>query len=330
MRISVVGVGAVGGTLTALLARAGHEVHAVARGATLDALREHGIRLRGAQGNFTVAVSASDAVASDTELVLLAVRTYQTEAAVQQQAGAIASTPIVVTQNGVRGPSEVARLLGRSDGIYGLVSTFPATNLGAAEIRVTGPGKLTLAAISAGGYGAAQELAGAFTGALPSAASPNLDGLLWMKLFLNQVNALPAVTGLSVQRVSAHPLLAPIVARSLEELVSVADARRICFARVAGMHPHFADLVRGGRALEVVRGKLGRMFGTTPNPASTLQSIRRGQITEIDALNGEVVRSAAAVGLAVPVNTRVTRLVHEVSATQRFLPPRELARRVMA
>jgi 2-dehydropantoate 2-reductase len=133
-----------------------------------------------------------------------------------------------------------------------------------------------------------------------------------------------------VQRVSAHPLLAPVLAVSLEELLAVADARRIRLARVAGMHPHFANLVREGFALDVVRGKLGRMFGTTPNPASTLQSIRRGQPTEIDALNGEVVRSAADVGLAAPLNEHLTRLVNDVSATGRFLPPRELARRVTA
>ncbi|UQN15942.1 ketopantoate reductase family protein [Gulosibacter sp. ACHW.36C] len=330
MRVSVIGVGAVGGTLAALLARAGHEVHAVARGSTLAAVREHGIRLRGVHGTFSAPVSASGRVAKDSDVVLLAVRTYQTAAAVEQQTTAIGTTPLVVAQNGVRGPEEVARLLGRVEGVYGLVSTFPATNLGDAEIHMTGPGKLTVAAMDPGGYADARELAAAFSTALPAAASDNLDGLLWMKLLLNQVNALPAITGLSVQWVSAHPLLAPILAVSLEELLAVADARRIRLSRVAGMHPHFANLVRDGFALDVVRGKLGRMFGTTPNPASTLQSIRRGQPTEIDALNGEVVRSAAEIGLAAPLNERLTRLVHDVSATGRFLPPRELARRVTA
>jgi 2-dehydropantoate 2-reductase len=226
----VIGVGAVGGTLAALLARAGHEVHAVARGSTLDAVREHGIRLRGMHGAFSAPVSAGEQVAEDSDVVLLAVRTYQTANAVEQQATAIGTTPVIVAQNGVRGPEEVARLLSRTEGVYGLVSTFPATNLGDAEVRMTGPGKLTVAAMSPGGYAGAGDLAAAFSTALPAAASDNLDGLLWMKLLLNQVNALPAITGLSVQRVSAHPLLAPVLAVSLEELLAVADARRIRLA----------------------------------------------------------------------------------------------------
>lgn len=327
MRISVLGVGAVGGTLAALLARAGHDVQAVARGATLAQLREHGIRMRGAAGSFVAEVAAGETVAADAELVLVGVRTYQTEAALAAQAAAIGDTPLLVAQNGVRGPATAARVLGRTTGVFGLLSTFPATNLGGGDIRLTGLGHLTVGPLAAGETAAAHQLAAVLGDALPTTAASNLTGLLWMKLLLNQVNALPAITGLSVQRVCAHPLLAPILARSLVELVRVADAQRIRLARVGGMHPHFADLIRQGRALDVTRGKLGRMFGTTPNPASTLQSIRRGQRTEVDALNGEVVRAGANHGIPVPVNARLTRLVHEVEQHGVFLPPREAARR---
>ena len=69
MRISVLGVGAVGGTLAALLTRAGHDVQAVARGATLAQLREHGIRMRGAAGSFVAEVAAGETVTADAELV---------------------------------------------------------------------------------------------------------------------------------------------------------------------------------------------------------------------------------------------------------------------
>lgn len=330
MRISVIGVGAVGGTLAALLARAGHDVQAVARGGTLAQLREHGIRMRGAAGSFVAEVTADETVAADAELVLVAVRTYQTEAALAAQAEAIGDAPLLVAQNGVRGPATAARVLGRASGVFGLLSTFPATNLGGGSILLTGRGRLTVGPLAAGGADAARRLAAVLNDALPATAATNLIGLLWMKLLLNQVNALPAITGLSVQRVSAHPLLAPVLAGSLEELVRVTDAQRIRFARVGGMHPHFADLIRRGRALDVTRGKLGRMFGTTPNPASTLQSIRRGQPTEIDALNGEVVRAGADLGVPTPVNARLTQLVHEVEGHGRFLPAREAARRCRA
>jgi 2-dehydropantoate 2-reductase len=63
-----------------------------------------------------------------------------------------------------------------------------------------------------------------------------------------------------------------------------------------------------------------RRMGATPNPGSTLQSIRRGQLTEIDYLNGAVVAEARIAGIEAPVNAALTALVHEVERTGRFVP----------
>jgi 2-dehydropantoate 2-reductase len=67
-------------------------------------------------------------------------------------------------------------------------------------------------------------------------------------------------------------------------------------------------------------------MGGVPNLGSTQQSIRRGQPTEIDHLNGVVVREAAAAGMTAPVNAALTALVHEVETSGSFLP----AERVLA
>jgi 2-dehydropantoate 2-reductase len=69
-------------------------------------------------------------------------------------------------------------------------------------------------------------------------------------------------------------------------------------------------------------------MGSTPNPGSTLQSIRRGQRTEIDYLNGAVVRAAATLGLAAPVNAKLVALVHEVERSGSFIPIADVVRRV--
>jgi 2-dehydropantoate 2-reductase len=66
--------------------------------------------------------------------------------------------------------------------------------------------------------------------------------------------------------------------------------------------------------------------GSVPNLGSTQQSVRRGQPTEVDFLNGAVVREASALGLSAPVNAALTALVHEVEATGSHLP----AARVLA
>ena len=68
-------------------------------------------------------------------------------------------------------------------------------------------------------------------------------------------------------------------------------------------------------------------LGKVPNPGSTLQSIRRGQPTEIDHLNGAVVRAAEAIGREAPVNALLLAMVHEVEASGEFLPIDEVVSR---
>jgi 2-dehydropantoate 2-reductase len=316
----------VGGAIAALLDRAGHSVHAVARGHTLAAVREPGLRLGGAAGEHTSRVSVGPRVDDEAEVVLLAVRTFQTERALEEHADAIGDRPVIVTQNGVRGPERAAKALGRDAGVFGLLTTFPASGLGPGRVRLTGLGSMTIAPVLAADAPAATRLAHVLNAALPTRPADNLPGLLWTKLLLNEVNPLPAITGSSVQYTATHPLLSPILARALEETVAVIDAQRIRPAPVGRLHPAHVTAVREGRALDIVRGRLGRMFGVFPNPASTLQSIRRGEPTEIDDLSGEVVRVGHDFGIATPVNAALVSLVEHVTATRRFLPAAELAR----
>src|SRR4051812_35160212 len=87
MRIAVMGTGGLGGYYGAMLARAGHEVVCVARGAHLRAIRERGLTLRSAEaGAFTVPVAATDdpRTVAPVELVIVAVKSYDTDAAAAQ------------------------------------------------------------------------------------------------------------------------------------------------------------------------------------------------------------------------------------------------------
>jgi 2-dehydropantoate 2-reductase len=64
-----------------------------------------------------------------------------------------------------------------------------------------------------------------------------------------------------------------------------------------------------------------------PNPGSTLQSVRRGRLTEIDFLNGAVVAAASEHGLTAPINAAIVEMVHEVERTGTFLTPRQVVAR---
>lgn len=330
MRITVIGVGAVGGALAALLDRAGHEVTAVARPSTAERIRAQGLLLTGARGTHHARVRVTTAVPADSQLVLLAVRTYATVEALAPHTRAIADTPILLLQNGLDGPQRTADLLRRpgGTGIAAGLSLFPVTRIGVGRIRVTGPGGLRIGHAHPAEQALAARLAAVLNDAIPTVSIPNLRGALWSKLLVNHVNALPAITGTSVQAVARHPQLRTILAAALTDAVRVGDAHRIRFGGVGVIEPAHVAKIRAGRALQVVTGRLATAFGVVPNPASTLQSIRRGEATEIDDLDGAVVRAAASVRMRAPVQEAMVALVHEVSRTGRFLTAAAVTARV--
>jgi 2-dehydropantoate 2-reductase len=132
--------------------------------------------------------------------------------------------------------------------------------------------------------------------------------------------------------VIAHPGLLRAMTASMRETVRIARELGVRFGTVQGVSGRILNLI-GVAPLwlgSAFPRLLGRRMGEVPNPGSTLQSIRRGRLTEIDFLNGAVVAAAAAAGLDAPVNARIVELVHEVERTGRFLAPADVVGRVAA
>ncbi|WP_201614697.1 ketopantoate reductase family protein [Gulosibacter hominis] len=338
MRTSIIGVGAVGGALAALFDRAGHEITAIVRPESASAaiIQRDGLRLSGARGTHLARIRVAHELPKNTELVIVATRTFQTDAALQAHAarlgpaGLLANVPVVIAQNGLDGPQRAVTALHRDDsvGVFGALALFPATQRAPGDTVLTGDGRVCLAPARPQDFATAKQLASFFDDAFPTLALPRLYPALWSKLLVNQVNALPAITDKSVQFTCRHPLTSAILAYSLTEAVAVADAHGIRCINIGVLTPAHTSMIRAGAALTVVRSRLATAFGVRPNPASTLQAIRRGQPTEIDHLNGAVVRAAAEVGLSAPVNATLTALVHEVSRSGRHLSLAELRRRM--
>lgn len=330
MRIAVIGAGAVGGVLAALLDRASHEVEVVARGAHLDAIGESGIFLDGVLGSHRARVRAVPALNGPPELAVVAVKAADADTALRAAAGALTGVPVVVVQNGLGALSSGRAGLPHSPVVGGL-ALFAASHLVPGRVTVTGPGGLHLGVDPADrGAGRALVLAArVLRDALPVVRVRDFAGAQWSKLVVNQVNALPAVTGLSVQETVEHPGLRRLLVRGMRETVRAGLAAGVHFAPLASLT--HARLRAFALAPDAVAGLLplamARRMGPVPNPGSTLQSIRRGRPTEIDALSGAVVEAARAAGVAAPVTAMLVRLVHEVEAGGGFVPVDEVLRR---
>ena len=139
-RIAIYGAGGVGGYFGARLAQAGAEVHFLARGAHLQVLREHGLRVRSVNGDFQVQVQATDDPADigPCDVVLFCVKTFDTDAAAARLGPLLGDgTAVVSLQNGVENEEKLARAVG-DDHVMGGAAFIFAEIAGPGVIRHTG------------------------------------------------------------------------------------------------------------------------------------------------------------------------------------------------
>lgn len=324
MRIGIIGAGAVGGAFAALLAGSGHSVQVTARGAHLDAIRAGGIRLRGGFGSVDATVSAAEVLDTTPDVAIVTTKAQDAAAAITANLASLHGIPLLVVQNGLDGVATATRL-SPSSRVVGGLAMFAASYLSPGEVTITAPGPTFI-----GGGAAAPELAHLLSPPLDLTVVGNFAGAQWSKLVVNQINALPAITGLSAQQVIAEPRLRRIVVESMRENVRAGLASGVRFGSVSGLsHARLRAFVDAPYALaQVIPLLMKRRMGAVPNPGSTLQSIRRGQRSEIDYLNGAVVAAGTAVGVPTPVNAALVALVHEVEQRGAFFSVDEVLSRV--
>ena len=311
MHIGVLGAGAVGGVLAALLDRAGHEVTVTARGEHLAAIRADGLSLTGHWGSHIARVDARELLPDGLDLTIVTTKAQDAREALVANRSALDGIPVLVIQNGLEGVAVASEVLPHSP-VAGGLALYAASYLSPGSVSVTSPAPTYL------GGPAAELFEQALGAVIPVTLVENFAGAQWTKLFVNQLNALPAITGLSVQETIAHPGLRRVLTRSMREVVHVAKAAGVRFEPLQGLSDArltlFAALpLWAAQALPL---RFGRYLGSTPNPGSTLQSLRRGQRTEIDYLNGAVVAAGDA-----PVNATLVKLVHGVEESGEFLSP---------
>ncbi len=329
MRVGVIGAGAVGGTIAALLDRGGHDVEVTARGVNLETIRATGIRLDGAWGEYVAIVDANPVLSRVPELAIIATKTLDADAALRENANMLLGVPVVVVQNGIRAISAARAILPRTDVVGGL-ALFAASYREPGSVAVTTAGS-TYLGNDRGGLDV-EYAASVLAAVMPIHTTNNFAGAQWTKLIVNQINALPAITNLSAQQTMANRRLRRVLTLSMREAVRVGLANGVKFEKLQGLSHRALRLFA---ALPIALGQILPLImkwrmGRTPNPGSTLQSIRRGQNTEIDYLNGAIVDAAKKSGNAVPVNALLVELVHAVESTGNFFTVDEVMARLGA
>lgn len=326
MRVGVIGAGAVGGVIAALLDRGRHDVEVTARGDAIAAIRDRGLTLTGSWGEHVAHPAVGERLTRTPDLAVVTTKALDARDALLANAETLRGVPVLVVQNGLRGVETATEVLPDSEVIGGL-ALYAASYVKPGEVTVTNDGSTYIGGASQSAVRLAAEVIG---GVMPVRITDNFAGAQWTKLVVNQINALPAITGLSAQATIATRQLRHIMTRSMRENVRVGYASHVRFESLQGLTPALLWMLAHAPVgiAQVVPALMARRMGPVPNPGSTLQSLRRGQPTEVDYLNGAVVDAGRQLGLPAPVNAVLVELVHEVERTGAHLSPEEVVARV--
>src|SRR3954466_8205091 len=234
-----------------------------------------------------VKASAEPSALRGAELVLFSVKSSDTEAAGRAMAAYLQPGAAVLTlQNGVDNAERLAATLGRA--VIPACVYVAVEMAGAGEVRHHGRGELVI-----GHAGPSEQIAATFRAAGVSVdISPNVTGALWAKLIVNcAYNALSAIAQRPYGQLVESAGVPEVMRAVTDECLAVARAARVELA--GDMH-------------EVVPGIARSMPGQY---SSTAQDLARRKPTEIDHLNGFVVRKGEALGVPTPVNRTLLALV---------------------
>jgi 2-dehydropantoate 2-reductase len=298
-RVAVVGAGAVGGYFGGMLARAGADVTLIGRRAHVDVWKRDGLFVDSVnfQERIRVGASTEVAAAADADLVLFSVKSLDTVETARELARHVRSDASIVSlQNGVDNVEHIRTAAGLDPiaAVVYVASSMPAPG----RIKHAGRGDLLIGDLP-GRAGSPREAAIAGVSSLfeaagvPCRVSPDIQADLWTKLITNVgLNGISAVVHATYGDVVAMPESRETIRALVNECVAVARAGGVSLPEndFAAMVLQFAE-------------RVGPVF------SSTAQDLERHKPTEIDALNGFVVRRGAELGVPTPVNQSIVALV---------------------
>lgn len=304
MKIAVLGAGALGCAIGGTLAQAGNSVVLINRNAAhVQAINTHGLLMRTPAGEQTICTAAATTAdgLGPVDLVIVLVKSFHTGAAMSAATALVGPrTTVLSLQNGLGHEDVLAQIVGREHVLAG--KTYVGGVLLAPGRIISGTeGKETLIGELDGRLSErAQRVAATFNAAgLTTAVSDNILGTMWDKLLINvSTGAVSGITRLTYGPLYGIPEIEATAVAAVREAMDVAAAAGV---RLSYTDPRDAWLK--------ARAGLPDDFKT-----SMLQSLEKGSVTEIDFINGAVVRWGQRFGVPTPVNATLLACIKGVES----------------
>ena len=304
MKIVIVGPGAMGCLTAAALAHKTKEEvwlldHQEARAKILT---ESGISVEGINGPFraNVRANADPAHIGAADLAIICTKSYSTEDACRHIKELVGNkTSILTLQNGIGNVQIIADYFGE-DQVLGGITNHGATLLGIGRVRHAGKGDTIIGRLDGKVTGFLRTVQDIFTKAgFETKLSKDIESVIWSKLIINVgINALTAVTRLHNGMLVQYDGTRELLKSAVSEAVKISKRKRIKL--------FYDDPIQKVESV---------CAATAGNISSMLQDVLAAKRTEIDYINGAMVRQGKSLGIPTPVNDVLTHLVKTIETT---------------
>lgn len=304
MKIVVVGPGALGCLIAGLIrSKTKEEVCLLGKaGDPSSRVKDGVIRIEGPSGALSpvVRVFTDPKDAGSADLAIISVKSYATEEAARNIKDIVGDKGHVLTlQNGL-GNVQILNDHFGPDRVIAGVTSHGATLMGPGHARHAGKGETIIGRSDGRVLGFVRDLSSLFTKAgLDTKVSKDIDSVVWSKLIVNVgINAVSAVTRLPNGKLLEHDGARDVMRQAVQEAVKVAKRKKIKLG--------YDDPIQKVESV---------CKATSANLSSMLQDVLNKKRTEIDFINGAIVRQAKALGIQTPVNDALTNLVRAIESS---------------
>jgi len=330
MRIAVIGAGAIGCLAAGYLKEKGEEVTLVGRAQAVNAIKENGLGISGVRGDFKIQISISDTLNYIPDLVILATKTQDINAFLQDNSFLLQNSLLLTTQNGVQADTLVTKYLPEKNIISSIIM-FGATYLEPGKVVHNFEGSWVIGSQFQNNPTA--ELIGLsliLDKIFPAIISEDILGMKYLKIFANASNCLPAIIGRNMQEVFSDLDISRISIGIWKEAFEIIEKVGIHLVSLPGFPVENITKLTSMPSVSAAEVFSGIMRNLSKEPlyGSILQSIMRGRVSEIDYINGEFVRLAEEHNMYAPLNKILVEMVHQVEKNKQFYSKNILMSRI--